>query len=270
MNTRDGSSVIPILLAGGRGTRIAHLRPGIPKPVIPVLGRPFICHLFEQLAGAGFREAVVSIGYNAEVFRAELHKAGPHPLALHFVDEPEPLGTGGAVAYSIAQARLHPSHWLVLNGDSFLAGDWPTALQRAAPEPHSAPGQGPGQACLLARWVEDRSASGALEMEGDRLTGFREKCLSGPGWINAGIYLFPDAWLREVPAGKSASLERDLLPAWLAGGRPIRVLPREDAFLDIGTPTSLAMADAFLETWKPRTPADVPPTAPGENLCAPA
>lgn len=246
MNTVEGCCVIPIILAGGQGTRIAHLRPGIPKPVVPVLGRPFICHLFEQLAAAGFGEAVVSIGYNAEAFRAELNKAGRHPLSLHFVEESEPLGTGGAVANSVARTRLRTRSWLILNGDSFLVGAWPQVLRRSVCEQ-----QAPLiEACILARWAEDRSASGALHLKGDRLAAFQEKCHGGPGWINAGIYLLPDTWLREIPAGVSASLERDLLPAWLAGGRSIRVLTSDDAFLDIGTPNSLAMADAFMERWK--------------------
>jgi len=230
-------NVLPLILAGGKGTRIAALHPGVPKPVVPVLGRPFVCHLFEQLASAGFKEAVVSIGYEEQTFRAAIHSAGPQPLRIHFVAETQPLGTGGAAAHAARNCGVAAEKYLIMNGDSFLGGEWPAKLRCT-----------PGNwAVILARWTADISRYGAIAFQHDLLTGFREKSEAGSGWINAGVYLLPSDWLAGLGSDKPLSLEIDVLPQWLAEERIIHVAFEQGDFLDIGTPETLRMADVFFK-----------------------
>jgi D-glycero-alpha-D-manno-heptose 1-phosphate guanylyltransferase len=237
MTSAPSCNVLPIILAGGKGTRIATLHPGIPKPVVPVLGTPFVCHLFQQLADAGFEDVVVSIGYEEQKFRSEISRAGTQPLRIHFVAEEQPLGTGGAAAFAARSCGVASQKYLVMNGDSYLGGGWPEQLRNVTEN----------QACILSRWVTDVSRYGALEFENDKLTGFREKSEEGSGWINAGIYLLPRDWLTGLTTGEPFSLEKDVLPQWLAEQKAIRVAFEWGEFLDIGTPETLRMADDFFE-----------------------
>jgi D-glycero-alpha-D-manno-heptose 1-phosphate guanylyltransferase len=143
---------------------------------------------------------------------------------------------------------VEPEKYLVMNGDSFLGGEWP-ATMRITPPDH---------AFILSRWVDDTSRYGALAFQRDsRLTGFCEKTGTGAGWINAGIYLFPSVWLADLEPGRPLSLENDVLPQWLAEGKVIWVSEEPGEFLDIGTPETLRVADDFFkkQLQKQTTPA---------------
>jgi len=230
----DSHDLVPLILAGGRGTRIAHLCSDLPKPAVPVHGRPFLAWLLRALAKGGFRQVVVSSGYRAAELRREVEPWVPPGMEIHWVEEKLPLGTGGGAAWAARCAKFKPANWLVMNGDSVLAGKWLEKIlcRRGA--------------VLVAREVPDTSRYGRLEQKNGRLAGFSEKASEGPGWINAGIYRIPASWLNEVPNGAAASLETDFLASWLREGREIAVLEETGAFLDIGTPESLAQADPFV------------------------
>lgn len=233
MHTPD---ILPLILAGGRGTRIAHLHPHLPKPAIPVAGKPLLAWIVGQLQDAGFVQMVISAGHLASRLRAAMEAFVPAGVRLTWVEEPTPMGTGGGAAHAARCSGSTPSHWLVLNGDSFLASDWPRRLR----------GYGKAAMTIVAKTVPDTQRYGRLVTEPDgRLTVFAEKKSGGPGLINAGIYAIPSAWLAEVPAGKGCGMETELIPGWLAEGRPIEVLHAGGEFLDVGTPESLERADEF-------------------------
>jgi D-glycero-alpha-D-manno-heptose 1-phosphate guanylyltransferase len=225
-------------LAGGRGTRIAHLHPDLPKPAVPVAGRPFLAWILTQLAAAGFRQLVVSSGYRAEELRHNVEPFVPKNMEICWAVEDSPLGTGGGAAWAAQKSGWRPEAWLVMNGDSYLAGFWPDQIRQ------------PGGAALVAREVADTGRFGRLEEKAGRLVRFSEKAGGGPGLINAGIYRIPAGWLEAVPPGSAASIETDLIPAWIQEGRGIGVLRESGEFLDIGTPASLASADDFMRHQK--------------------
>lgn len=230
-----GDFIIPLILAGGRGTRIAHLRPDVPKPALRVAGKPFLCWILGQLQDAGFDRAVVSGGHLAEVLEGEVSSAIPEGMSVRWVHEKEPLGTAGGAAYAGSLSGWKSPWWLVMNGDSFLGGDWLRKIS-AMEEPS-----------LVARKINDVSRYGSLQVRDGILAGFSEKGASGPGLINAGIYLIPDEWLREIPSGAAASMEQNVIPRWIAGGRRLRVLEQDAPFIDIGTPETLVKADTFFQ-----------------------
>ncbi|HAM74033.1 MAG TPA: galactokinase, partial [Verrucomicrobiales bacterium] len=157
------------------------------------------------------------------------------PLKLQYSVEESPRGTGGALR--LANSQVDTDSVLVLNGDSFcevdLAGFWRAHVERRA------------KASMVLHYQEDTRRFGRVTMMPDsRLENFLEKGdLVRPGWINAGIYLLPKAWIEAIPEGREVSLERDLLPGWLAGG--IYGYPSSGRFIDIGTPESFAQAGEF-------------------------
>src|ERR1700720_3819134 len=113
MTSLDATALI---LAGGRGTRIAAIHPDLPKPMIPVAGVPFLEWLVRRLTHEGISQFVLSIGYKADVIVAW---AAKKKLICHH--EEQPLGTGGAIADALP--KVSTPLVVVLNGDTLLLVD---------------------------------------------------------------------------------------------------------------------------------------------------
>ena len=227
-----------IVLAGGEGTRIRHLHPGRPKPLIPVAGRPFLDWVCAYWASQGIRRVIVALGYLAEIAESHLSTDSWPGLKIHTVREERRLGTGGAVRFA-AQSAFCTDPFVITNGDSIvfsdLAGVWPL-LSR--PEVDGV---------LLGLKMADASRYGSLRFDPDgALLGFEEK-RPGQGWINAGVYFFKRRVLSLFPERTPLSIELDVFPALIEAGARLQVYPVEGDFLDIGTPEGLAAADAFIE-----------------------
>jgi D-glycero-alpha-D-manno-heptose 1-phosphate guanylyltransferase len=228
-----------VILAGGRGTRLASLGPG-QKVVRPVAGRPLLARLLDRLDVAGAARAVVAAGHrHAEVARVLAERRGRLEVVLSV--EPQPLGTGGALALARAHVRSDPV--LVLNGDTWASVDF-AALRRA---------QSRAGASVTLAVVERPSCAAfgrVLLGAGDVVLGFDEKPDDdGPGWVSAGIYLFARAALADLGRPRSLSLERDVLPRRV--GRGLRAARFRGPMLDIGTPASLRRAEAFFASEAP-------------------
>jgi NDP-sugar pyrophosphorylase family protein len=224
-----------LVLAGGLGTRLRTMVADRPKALVEVGGRPFIAFLLDQLAGAGIREVVLCTGYLGEQLRERLGEQY-RGLRLSYSQEPEPLGTAGALRLALPLVRSDPA--LVMNGDSYCDADlrafW--AWHRT----QSAAGS------LLLTQVADTSRYGRVQLDGSgAVANFQEKAAaSGPGWINAGIYTLGQTLLASIPLGWEVSIERVVFPAWI--GRGLYGCPAGGRFLDFGTPEGLAQLPAFL------------------------
>jgi NDP-sugar pyrophosphorylase family protein len=235
---------IPVaILAGGLGTRLRPVVGDRPKVLAEVRGRPFLAYVLDQLAGFGFREVVLCAGWRADQVEAAL---GPShgPLRLRYSCEPEPLGTAGALRRALP--RLEGEALMAMNGDSFcdvdLAAAW--TWHRAAAS----------EATLVLVETPDASRYGRVEVDdAGAVRAFTEKQEgSGPGWINAGIYLLARSRVAEIPEGVPRSLERDVLPGWV--GRGLRGFRTHSRFLDIGTPAAYRKATCFFGAGSEESP----------------
>src|SRR3954447_21768507 len=103
-----------LILVGGEGTRLRPLTSTVPKPVVPLVDRPFIAFMLEWLRGHGVDEVVMSCGFLASGVRNVLGDGGGYGLRIRYVEEPRPLGTGGALKYA---ESLLDERFLMLNGD---------------------------------------------------------------------------------------------------------------------------------------------------------
>lgn len=217
---------VAFLLCGGRGSRLAGTTDQ-PKSVLDVAGWPFLRYHLESLRDAGIERFVFLTGYGADAVEEAF---GPPSGERVFVAEKSPLGTGGALANSRAWAG--EVNWIA-NGDSFVE-----ITPRPILDGHRA-----GLGEIVAIEIDDRTDYGGVETDhADLITGFVEKGESGPGLINAGVYLLDRAFLDELPEGVS-SLENDHFPRWV--GQQRLLARRTDAFFrDIGTPERLAAARA--------------------------
>jgi mannose-1-phosphate guanylyltransferase len=89
-----------LILAGGEGTRLRPLTSTIPKPVVPLAHRPHMAFMIDWLRRHGVDEVILACGFMAEDVRRVLGNGEALGVRLRYVEEPEPLGTGGALRYA--------------------------------------------------------------------------------------------------------------------------------------------------------------------------
>lgn len=225
-----------VILAGGLGTRLAPATTAIPKPMVPVAGRPFLVYLLEQVRAAGCTDVGLCIGYRGQTIADYFGDGSAYGLRLRYSQEEALRGTAGALAQ--ARPLLPPGPFFVLNGDSYCPVDF-AALQ-AHHQAHNA------QATIVAAHVPDASPYGRLVIGADdAIVAFEEKGqAAGPSAVNAGVYLLETTVLDLIPPDQPYSLERDLFPRLT--GRGLYAFRQTARFLDIGTPSALAAAQTLL------------------------
>jgi D-glycero-alpha-D-manno-heptose 1-phosphate guanylyltransferase len=224
-----------VVLAGGLGTRLRSAVAELPKVLAPVHERPFLAYLLDRLAAASLRRVVLLTGYRADDVEQTF---GAHfgPLVLEYSRETTPLGTGGAIRKALD--RLDSETILLLNGDSCCGVELPVFFARHRWQA--------ADISMVVTRVDDLSRYGEVRLDSEaRIVGYAEKPATvGPGWINAGIYLLQRPILEELPANEPSSLERGWLQRWTST-RKVMAFPSAGPFLDIGTPESYGLAEAF-------------------------
>src|ERR671918_2514364 len=154
-----------LILAGGEGTRLRPLTSTVPRPVVPLVDRPFIRFMLDWLRLHGVNDVVMSCGHLASGVRNVLGDGSAFGIKLTYVEEPRPLGTGGALKYA---ESLLDDRFLMLNGD--VLTDIDLTAQMAQHERTGA------VATLALTPVEDPSNYGLVRTrEGGEVTEFVEK-----------------------------------------------------------------------------------------------
>lgn len=227
-----------VILAGGRGTRLAGVLTDRPKPMALTAGKPFIEWVIAYYSRFGMRNYVVSLGHMASVAQAYFNAREAGNAIVTTVVEREALGTGGAFLYAARAAEADA--YLLTNGDSLLLADLYPALELLDDE--SVDG------VIVGRYMDDASRYGTLRAGSDNvLQGFEEK-RAGSGVINGGIYLFKHRLLEKFPAFTPMSIEQQGIPLLLKQGAKIMVTVSDAPFLDIGLPDTLRQAEGFIRT----------------------
>jgi mannose-1-phosphate guanylyltransferase len=218
-----------LILVGGEGTRLRPLTSTVPKPVVPLVDRPFIAFMLDWLRGHGVDDVVLSCGHGrlADGVRDVLGDGSGSGLRLRYVVEPEPLGTGGALKYA---EDLLERRFLMLNGD--VLTDIDLTAQLAQHERTGARGT------LALTPVEDPSNYGLVRTSEDSaVTGFVEKPSADQidtNRISAGAYVLERSVLELLEPGRPASIERDVFPRLVGAG--LYGYLADGYWLDIGTP----------------------------------
>jgi D-glycero-alpha-D-manno-heptose 1-phosphate guanylyltransferase len=232
------SDITAVLLAGGQGTRIRELYPDVPKPMVPVAGKPFLHWVTAYIARHGVRSFVYSTGYKGEQIEKWCADGSMPGLTRQVCQEHEPLGTAGGLMNCLERCG---SWILVANGDSLCLGGTGEILSLQTRD-----GIAGGIVGVLR---DDTSRYGSLDIDdAGRLRAFREK-VPGRGYVNAGVYLFSRSALMPLRSDRPSSIERDLIPGLLDDGAIIQsVMLPDTPFIDIGTPETVAEADSFIRT----------------------
>jgi mannose-1-phosphate guanylyltransferase len=218
-----------LILVGGEGTRLRPLTSNRPKPVVSLVDRPFIVYMLDWLRGHGVDQAILSCGFLADGVKQVLGDGSQFGVALRYVEEPEPLGTGGALKYA---EELLEERFFMLNGDVLTDMDLTAQLRH-----HEQIG---ARATLALIGVDDPSAYGLVRRREDTsVTEFVEKPSTDEidtNLVNAGAYILEREILAEMaPAGTKISIEREVFPRLVNHG--LYGYDTGTAYwLDIGTP----------------------------------
>ncbi|MFW6150326.1 MAG: sugar phosphate nucleotidyltransferase [Chloroflexota bacterium] len=217
-----------VILVGGEGMRLRPLTYNVPKPMLPVLNRPFLEHTLAYLR-PHIDAAVLAVGYMPEAVQSYFGVGEWTGIRLDYSVEEQPLGTAGAVKK--AQDLLHDT-FLVLNGDIFtdLDLDKMLAFHR----------RNEAAATIALMWVDDPSAFGVVNTgPTGRVDRFTEKPRAREArshWINAGIYILEPEVLHHVPPDTHYMFEKGLFPQLLELGEPVYGYRYRGYWLDMGTP----------------------------------
>ena len=234
-----------LILAGGKGTRLRPLTVYTPKPIVPVINRPFLLFQIEILRRAGVTDIVLSLNYQPNKIQHILGDGSEFGVELTYVTEPQPMGTGGAYKYAVGDS---PEPTIVLNGDILT-----DLVIKKLVQSHYA---SKADATICLKQVADPTAYGAVDTaESGIVTAFREKpnpedvSDSDPNLINAGIYVLEPNILDLIPEGENKSFEYDVFPKILGNGLHFGSYKLEDVYwCDIGTPKKYLQAHSdFME-----------------------
>lgn len=224
-----------IVLAGGFGTRLKDLLPGIPKCMAPVNGKPFLTYVLAYLEQQKINKVILSVGYLKDHiinYFGNTYRS----LKIEYAIENEPLGTGGAIKYSMEQCIQ--DQVFVINGDTFFQVDlesmWLIHNQSAA------------DITIAVKQLNDSSRYGLVETDGSgRITAFKEKEIQpGRFRINGGIYLVNKQSFRDIHE-KRFSLENDIFKV-SCSSLILQSFESTQPFLDMGIPEDYARATAML------------------------
>ncbi|MBP7705137.1 MAG: nucleotidyltransferase family protein [Caulobacter sp.] len=233
-----------LVLAAGLGSRIRAVAGDLPKPLIPFGGAPILAHNLRWLADAGVRECWINLHFAADAIRVAIGDGEAFGLTVHYVYEPELLGTAGALG-NIRQAFDEPM--LVVYGDNVVRCDLDALAARHYVR---------GAEATVALFDRDRHAhtgiaGGRVLLDADQAI---ERFLEGVGeastdpLVNAGVYLVEPTILDLIPTGRLVDFGRDVFPAMLESGRALDAYVIEDQGFCLGldTPESYAAGVALL------------------------
>lgn len=234
-------------MAGGRGARLEPYTCVLPKPLLPIAGRPVIEHIVRRLAAQGFLDIHLAIGYLGNLVSCYFNDLAELPpgLRLTLSRENSPLGTAGPL-------RLvpgGPQPLLVTNGDVLSDLDHADLVayhrrRRAA-------------LTIAAHLRETACQFGVLSIDDDsHVTGFREKPVQRH-MVNMGVYVYDGSALDYLPENTATDVP-DLVRTLLRAGERVVAYPFRGSWYDLGTPSDFQRAARELNLGHPANPPDRP------------
>jgi NDP-sugar pyrophosphorylase family protein len=231
-----------VVLAAGKGTRMGALTEDLPKPMLPVGGKPLLEHVLNHLGQAGVRECGIIVGYHREVI--ERHFAD-YPMRLEFILQETINGTAGAA--KLARGFVDDEPFLMTFGDIWCGPDDYRSVMRPIEEE---PGT---EATLAVKFVEDPFQGAAVYEENGYICRIVEKPPKGTSttnWNSAGIYCFRPSVFAEidrVPLSTRGEYEiTSAIEQMIERCKKLRAVEIKGVWRDIGRPEDLAAASRLL------------------------
>jgi len=217
-----------MVLAAGLGTRLRPLTEGNPKCLIPLAGLPLIDWTLRWLYRSGVTECMINVHYLANKVRQFVGDGSQYGLQVHYSDEPELLGTAGAVK---KVAAFFDQPFYVIYSDNF--SQWDLKKLVDIYEKHQP------AATMAVHWREDVTQSGMVELDqNNRIFRLVEK----PGmedvtshYVNAGFYYLDPRVFNYIPDGKPCDFAFHVFPEMLRAREEMYAVKMEDPIIGIDT-----------------------------------
>ena len=227
-----------VILAGGKGSRLAPYTTVLPKPLLPVGDRAILDVVVRQLHVAGFDDLTIAVGHLAHLIAAVFGDGAAHDVKIEYHEEHSPRGTAGPLATIDGLDET----FLMLNGDVLTTLDF-----RALVDFHVEQ----GNALTIATHKRDVYVDyGVLHTSGERVVGYEEKPTLGY-LVSMGVYVLEPSVRRFVPADRPFDLP-DLVLALLEAGEPVGSFAYDGYWLDIGRHDDYERAIAEFDELLPR------------------
>lgn len=220
-----------LIMAGGKGTRLYPLTQNMPKPMIPVAGRPILERIILHLMSYGFKNIYISVNYLKEMIIDYFGDGAKLGCNIRYVEETKPLGSAGALTLLPEKPTLP---MIMLNGDLITQADISAMLRF-----HETGGY-----CVTIGGKEYfvTIPYGVIEREGDEARQLVEKPTLSR-FINSGIYVISPRFFDDLGSAKGEPADMpSLITARMDAGEKIGVFQIEDDWLDIGMPSELKKA----------------------------
>lgn len=217
-----------VVMAGGQGTRLRPLTDDVPKPMLPVGGRPIMELIIEQLQQAGIRHVNITTHYRPDKIIDHFGNGESFGVQLRYVNETMPLGTAGALG--LMAVPTEPV--LVINGDILTHVDFRSML--VYHQEHQA------DLTVAVRRYDVKVPYGVVECEGAAVRKLTEKP-EFHVFVNAGIYLLAPAAFEHIPHDEHFDMTQ-LIQRLLDAGRPVVSFLVHEYWLDIGQHEDYARA----------------------------
>ena len=211
-----------VIMAGGYGTRLEPFTKVLPKPLIPVHDKPIIEHIIDRFVEVGAGEFWLTVNYKSRIMKAYFEDREPE-YAVHFVDEPEPMGTAGGLQFMRGKVD---APFFVTNCDIIINADYRRVMDFHIQNNHAL--------TLVGSAVHYQIPYGTcvLDQQG-HLARIDEK----PQYdflVNTGMYVVSPSALELIPAEGVYHMTH-LMEALVAAGKTVGVFPvSEDAWIDVG------------------------------------
>ncbi len=240
-----------MILAAGTGSRLRPLTNSVPKPMIPIGGRPLLEHTVRLLQSHGFDELVVNLHHLPEKIREHFGDGSRFDVHLHYAEEAQLLGTAGAVRQVAASGFFAEEEFLVFYGDNLINADL-TSLW----DEHLATG---AQATIGLVWMPDPQDRGIVGTTSDgRIDRLIEKPTADQVFndylINAGVYAMGPDLIHTIPLQGAPDFAADVFPSALHRGQRLVGHRLQGQLLSTDTPERYNDARAQVEDGRFRLP----------------
>ena len=236
---------VAVILAGGLGTRLRSEVPGLPKPLAPIHGRPFLEYQMDYWIDQGVDTFVLSIGYLHEKVIAHFGRSYRNSKIEYAIEE-SPLGTGGGLMLALDKVRNTES-FLLLNGDTYFAVDF-SHLKQFSEQKNA------DWTFALFKTSDTQRYMGVKLDKDQRIMRMGIKSQVATCLANGGVYLiktaamFDTSLLKKFLVGTKASLEADIVTYELERGARMFGLESDGVLLDIGLPVDYKASFTLFES----------------------
>ena len=228
-----------VVLCGGRGVQLRPFTYELPKPMVPVKGRPLLEHVIEGLRDQGIRDIILTIDYLGDKIAAHFGDGGKFGVKIQYAKASKPIGTAGSLR--LTKELVGDQPFLLVYGDVLAKVDYQELIDFHAEHKKLV--------TMALTSVADPSAAGAVSLRGAKVVAFTEKPKPGPTTsrlISAGIFVVDPEVIGKIPTGSSmASLEKDIFPGLIKDGQ-IDGFVFDAPWYDVSTPDSY---ERVLKEW---------------------